>query len=82
MICNVCGDESRCYTLIEADMRHMQMRPIGMMFKICTKCLGKLVDAIKTEKTVLDDPEDPVNFPSLRNKVRPPLNSRIVRSGK
>jgi hypothetical protein len=55
MICNVCGEDRRCFTLTEST-QPMMFRA-GMLFAICTGCLGKLIDTIKTDKTVVDDPE-------------------------
>jgi hypothetical protein len=58
MICNVCGNENRCYTLSEDTFNP---RPIsqnmGIKFRICTDCLIKLITPIMTEQTKLDPPE-------------------------
>ena len=70
MICNVCGDDTRCYSLVEADMSHLRMILSGMVFNICSECLGKLVATISTDNTKLDDPKERRSYQSIMEKVR------------
>ena len=65
MICNVCKSETRCYSLQESTWP--PMRPMGMVFNICTACLGKLVSLIATDKTEIDNPDD---YPIPENIMR------------
>lgn len=81
MICNICEEETRCYSLIEADMTGFRMRPCGMLFNICSKCLDKLVSGIKTKKTKLDDPDKPANMHELREKILATKHSIASRKG-
>lgn len=53
--CNICGEEKNCYALPEFDPRGPIMRPGRRMFLICTDCLKKLIEPIRTEKTVIPD---------------------------
>lgn len=55
--CNVCGTETRCYSLTERDLS----RPspvMGMIFYICSNCLSK---AFKPKHM-----DDPATTPSKR----------------
>ncbi len=71
MICNVCGEDKRCYQLLEQDLSRPgpPLRGLGMIFAICSDCLSKLIEKIKTGKTALDDPA----------VVQPAANMREVR---
>ena len=57
MICNVCGNDTRCFSLTENVGARPMFRGIGMLFNICPDCLGKLIEGIKTEKTEIEDPQ-------------------------
>lgn len=68
MKCNVCDQEARCYQLREV-IGHpgMMMRGEGMIFCICSLCLAKLVDGIKTDATIIETPDEiPVSDRILR----------------
>ena len=56
MICNVCGADARCFTLTECEFPHN--RRFGMVFRICSSCLEKLVAGIATPQTSLEKAED------------------------
>ena len=58
MICNVCGEDKRCLTLSELSRPSPISAGLGVSFNICLDCLAKLINPIKTEKTVIDDPKD------------------------
>lgn len=80
MICNVCGEDTRCYNLIEGDFsRGPLMRPVGMLFSICPNCLTKLITPIKTNKTVLDDSTIPISMSGIRNRIQAakPIDKKI-----
>ncbi len=74
MICNVCGEDKRCYQLLEQDLSRPgpPLRGLGMIFAICSDCLSKLIDGIKTARTTLDDPaavQQAANMHEVRDRL-------------
>jgi hypothetical protein len=65
-LCNVCGGDKRGYMLTEFPGGPGLMMGAGPCFVICTDCLRKLIDGIKTDKTVFDDPETIPQHPMAR----------------
>jgi hypothetical protein len=60
MICNVCGEDKRCYELSETPPSPgpQALRFLGMRFRICADCLKKQISSIATDKTTIEKPED------------------------
>jgi hypothetical protein len=58
MICNVCAEDKRCLTLSELTRPTPISAGLGISFNICMDCLAKLIEPIKIEKTVIDDPKE------------------------
>ncbi len=57
MLCNICGEDKRCYVLMEEDLTRPPMaRANGMVFAICTEDLIRLFNIIRTNNTFFDDP--------------------------
>jgi hypothetical protein len=56
MICNVCEEDRRCFSLSEDSPRPIPM-PMSMKFRICVECLTKLIAPIATNKTVFEPSE-------------------------
>lgn len=70
MICNVCGNEKRCYLLMEnADKGPFATKMDGMVFGICTECLSDLIAPVKTKKTTLDNPSEPPSKAKFRQRI-------------
>lgn len=74
--CNVCGTETRCYSLTERDLS----RPspvVGMIFYICSVCLNELISKIAKQSTKLDDPVStparriPGGLPGVPDRIHP-----------
>ena len=61
--CSVCGNPNKCYALVEFGPPRPAVIVAVTSFFICTECLVRLVDPIKTEKTKIHDlNESPIKF--------------------
>lgn len=69
MICNVCGEDARCYCLVETRFNPgLTLRGDGLLFNICSVCLEKLIKSIKTDKTKLNDPKKTITVDEIKER--------------